>query len=90
MNLIKLEKIVNFTFSIMVFVVVGLLLTDKYLSISPIFFFAMYILAGLNIFLVTFNRKGKGVLLKINRILSIILAVTLTIGLGLIVFFFFI
>ncbi|MDE9544116.1 hypothetical protein [Xenorhabdus bovienii] len=85
MNLIKLEKIVNFIFSVMGFVAIGLFITNKYLSISPIFFFAMYILAGLNIFLAIFNRKGK-----FNRILSIILAVTLIIGLGLSVFFFFV
>lgn len=77
MNLIKLQKIIAIIFTVMIFVAIGLFFTNQYFSIHPAFYFILYVIAGVNLILMTYNRGGK-----INKIISAVIAALLLIVLG--------
>ncbi len=58
MILHKIEKIVSLAFSIMIFVLFGMFLFEGSIQLNGFFFVMLYILAGANIFLITYNRNG--------------------------------
>ncbi len=58
MILYKIEKIVSLAFSIMVFILFGMFLFEGSVRLNGFFFVMLYILAGANIFLITYNRNG--------------------------------
>lgn len=77
MNLIKLQKIIAIIFTVMIFIAIGLFFTNQYFSIHPVFYFIIYVISGVNLILMTYNRGGK-----INKMLSAVIAVLLLVVLG--------
>lgn len=59
MKLKKLEVVVSLAFSIMIFVLFGMFLFEGSIRLNGFFFTVLYILAGANIFLITYNRNGR-------------------------------
>lgn len=77
MNLIKLEKLTSFIIAIVIFSMIGLILSGKQFSINMPVVLLIYVITATNIVLQIFNRGGK-----VNHMISLLLATILVVGFG--------
>lgn len=64
--------VVSLAFSVMIFVLFGMFLFEGSIRLNGFFFVVLYILAGANIFLITYNRNGP-----VSKIIAYSIAIIL-------------
>ncbi|ENY6787091.1 MULTISPECIES: hypothetical protein [Providencia] len=75
MTLKKLEIVISLAFSIMIFVLFGMFLFEGSIRLNGFFFVVLYILAGANIFFITYNRNGPTSKIIAYSVASILLLI---------------